>query len=149
MDAGRSDEVVERGGLHHLELYVRDLERSDAFWGWLLGELGYAPHQAWDEGCSYRRGAVTLVLVEAPVGARELDRRDAGLNHIAFVAGSRADVDRLTDEVRDRGGRVLYEERHPHAGGPDHYALFCEDPDGLKVELVAADGRGADHAHGG
>jgi catechol 2,3-dioxygenase-like lactoylglutathione lyase family enzyme len=132
--------VIERGELHHLELYVRDLERAYAFWGWLLGEFGYVPHQEWDEGCSYRRGATYVALVEAPPGARPLDRRDAGLSHVAFHAGSRGDVDRLTAAVGEHGGRVLYPDRHPRAGGDDHYALFCEDPDGLKVELVATDG---------
>lgn len=126
-----------RGSLHHLELYVRDLERSHRFWGWLLGELGYQPHQEWDEGCSYRLGASYIALVEAPPGARELDRRDVGVNHLAFHAGSRDDVARLSDEVAARGGRLLYADRHPYAGGEDHFAAFCEDPDGLKVELVA------------
>ena len=46
-------------------------------------------------------------------------------------------VARLSDEVAARGGRLLYADRHPYAGGDDHFAAFCEDPDGLKVELVA------------
>jgi catechol 2,3-dioxygenase-like lactoylglutathione lyase family enzyme len=100
------------------------------------------PHQEWDEGCSFRRGDTYLALVEAPTGARPLDRRDVGVNHVAFHAGTAAEVDRLTAELRSRGGRILYADRHPHAGGPQHYALFCEDPDGLKVELVAAEGPG-------
>jgi catechol 2,3-dioxygenase-like lactoylglutathione lyase family enzyme len=129
--------VAARGQLHHLELYVEDLERAYRFWGWLLGELGYDPHQEWDEGCSYRRGDTYIALVQAPEGARGLDRRDVGVNHVAFHAGSPAEVDRLSDELAARGGRLLYPERHPHAGGDDHYAAFCEDPDGLKVELVA------------
>ena len=60
-----------------------------------------------------------------------------GLNHLAFHAESRAQVDRLTDEVRARGLTVLYGDRHPYAGGNDHYALYFEDPDRIKVELVA------------
>ncbi len=39
--------------------------------------------------------------------------------------------------LRERGVRILYEDRHPHAGGPDHYAVFVEDPEGIKVEVVA------------
>lgn len=30
-----------------------------------------------------------------------------------------------------------YEDRHPYAGGPDYYAVFFEDPDRMKVEIVA------------
>jgi catechol 2,3-dioxygenase-like lactoylglutathione lyase family enzyme len=132
--------VTAAGTLHHLELYVRDLEVSTAFWGWLLTELGYEPHQEWDEGCSFRRGDTYLAFVQAAPEAHPLDRRDAGVNHLAFHAGGPADVDRLTEAVRARGLRILYEDRHPHAGGADHYALFMEDPDGLKVELVATTG---------
>jgi uncharacterized protein len=34
---------------------------------------------------------------------------------------------------------ILYEDRHPHAGGPDCYAVYFEDPDRMKVELDAPD----------
>lgn len=131
------------GGLHHLELYVHDLERAHRFWGWLLGELGYELGQEWDEGCSYHLGDQYLVLVQAPDGARRLDRRDVGVNHVAFHAGTAGEVERLSAALVERGGRLLYADRHPYAGGGDHYAAFCEDPDGLKVELVASDGPSA------
>lgn len=128
------------GALHHLELYVRDLERSSEFWGWVLTELGYEPFQEWDEGISWRpvggQGAY-VALVLAPEGAADLDRRSVGLNHVAFAATSRDQVDAITAELRRRDERILYPDRHPYAGGPDHYAVFFEDPDGLKVEVVA------------
>lgn len=129
------------GVLHHLELYVRDLERSAAFWGWLLTELDYEPFQEWDEGVSWRRTGdplgAELALVQAPDGAADLDRRSVGLNHVAFAAADRATVDRLTERLHEHQVRVLYPDRHPYAGGPDHYAVFFEDPDGLKVEVTA------------
>ena len=129
------------GVLHHLELYVRDLERSSEFWGWLLTELGYEPFQEWDEGISWRPadepGGAYVALVQAPDGAAELDRRSVGLNHVAFAVSTTDAVDRVTDELRRRGERVLYPDRHPYAGGSDHYAVFFEDPDGLKLEVVA------------
>lgn len=126
-----------RGPLSHLELYVSDLERSVDHWTWILGWLGYGPYQEWDEGVSFRADGTYLAFVQAPEGAAGLDRRAVGLNHIAFRVGSTAEVDELTAELRERGVRILYEDRHPHAGGPDHYAVFFEDPDGLKVEVVA------------
>lgn len=129
------------GALHHLELYVRDLERSSEFWGWLLTTLGYEPLQEWDEGISWTlRGAgraAYVALVQAPEGAADLDRRSVGLNHLAFGVDAPAQVDEITDELHARGARVLYEDRHPYAGGEGHYAVFFEDPDGLKVEVVA------------
>ncbi len=64
-------------------------------------------------------------------------RSATGLNHLAFHARSRKEVDMVTKELRARGTRILYEDDHPFAGGRNHYAVFFEDPDRIKVELVA------------
>lgn len=127
------------GLLHHVEINVSDLERSSQFWEWLLGELGYERYQSWGQGVSLRFGPTYLVFVQTP--SEHLDppfhRRRTGLNHIAFHADSKSDVDRITELLRRRGVPILYEDRHPHAGGPDHYAVFFEDPDRIKVEITA------------
>ena len=36
-----------------------------------------------------------------------------------------------------RSWRLLFPDRHPHAGGPEHYAAYLEDTDGYEVELVS------------
>jgi catechol 2,3-dioxygenase-like lactoylglutathione lyase family enzyme len=112
--------------LSHVEIYVSDLERSAHFWDWLLGLLGYQPFQSWAEGRSWRRNGFYLVRVQAPydhVGAG-YHRRRIRLNHLAFTADDRNQVDQITEALRNRGGRLLYEERYPHAGGPDSDAVF-------------------------
>ncbi|RMG15260.1 MAG: hypothetical protein D6731_08725 [Planctomycetota bacterium] len=131
--------MTQAGLLHHLELYVSDLPRSLEFWSWFLLRLGYEPYQEWEGGRSFRLGPTYLVFVQTPPEhlAPPYHRRRTGLNHLAFHAASRAEVDRLTEELRRRGVPILYPDRHPHAGGPDHYAAFFEDPDRIKVELVA------------
>lgn len=128
-----------RGQLHHVEVYVSDLTRSKQFWGWFLGELGYEVYQEWPEGISYKLGNTYLVLVqtEEPYLDRPYHRKGTGLNHLAFHAESRKDVDEMTDKLRERGIAILYEDKHPYASGPDYYAVFFEDPDRIKVELVA------------
>lgn len=42
--------------LHHVELYVADLEKSRLFWSELLEELSYELYQTWNEGFSYKFG---------------------------------------------------------------------------------------------
>lgn len=130
-----------KGTLHHVELYVRDLETSRQFWSWLLVRLGYQLYQEWDAGFSYVLGDTYIVFVQ--VEDRFLDipyhRCRAGLNHLAFHAGTREFVDQITDELRSRGVHILYQDRHPFAGGEDYYAVFFEDPDRMKVEITAAD----------
>jgi catechol 2,3-dioxygenase-like lactoylglutathione lyase family enzyme len=137
--AGRATDApaAAPGAIHHLELYVSDLERSARFWGWLLAQFGYEPFQEWDDGISFRTASTYLVFVEAPDDSRQLDRRAAGLNHLAFSLPSTDLVDDLRTDLAARGVRLLYDDRYPHAGGSDHYAVFFEDPDGLKVEVVA------------
>lgn len=126
-------------GFHHVEVNVSNLARSVEFWGFLLGQLGFEPYQEWDSGRSWRQGASYLVLVQADERflVRGFHRSGVGLNHLAFHGGSRDRVDRLAEQLRSRGVHMLYDERYPNAGGRSHYALFCEDPDRIKVEVVA------------
>nr|WP_083521114.1 VOC family protein [Alicyclobacillus kakegawensis] len=127
------------GLLHHIEINVSDLERSAEFWGWFLSLLGYQPYQIWECGRSWRLGDTYLVFVQVADRYKEpaFHRRRVGLNHLAFHAQSRAQVDQVTHCLRERGVRILYENRHPHAGGTNHYVVFFEDPDRIKVEVVA------------
>ncbi|MDK9700947.1 MAG: VOC family protein [bacterium] len=129
------------GTLHHVELYVADLQRSLSFWRWFLLRLGYSEYQSWEEGCSFRLGDTYLVFVQVAEHHRKFEyhRCHPGLNHLAFHAKSRAEVDQLTIELQQRGIEILYPECHPNAGGEGYYAVFFEDPDRMKVEFVAPD----------
>ena len=130
---------MQPGQLHHIELYVEDLEETVDFWDWLLKRLGYRDFQEWDGGRSWRLGETYLVFVQAskPYVDRSFHRCEPGLNHLAFHARSEQDVDRLTRQLRERDVPILYEDRHPHAGGQEDYAVYFEDPNRLKVEVVA------------
>jgi len=128
-----------KGRLHHIEIYVKDLRRSIEFWGWLLEALGYTEYQRWEQGISYIFEDTYIVFVQAE--ERYLDipyhRCRAGLNHLAFYGGDRAFVDEMTQKLRQNGVCILYDDKHPYAGGPDYYAVFFEDPDRMKVEIIA------------
>ncbi|MBK9119581.1 MAG: VOC family protein [Phycisphaerales bacterium] len=127
------------GQLHHVEVNVSNLERATAFWSWLLTHLGYTRYQQWATGISYRRDDTYLVFVQTQPAHRtpQYHRARTGLNHLAFHADTPAQVDELTAQLVVRGVTILYPDRHPHAGGPDTYAVFFEDPDRIKVEFVA------------
>ena len=128
-----------KGTLHHIEMYVKDLTKSKVFWGWLLNELGYREYQNWEKGISYISGQTYIVFVQ--VEDRFLDipyhRCRAGLNHLAFHGGSKIFVDDITAKLRVRGVQVLYNDKHPFAGGQSTYAVYFEDPDRMKVEITA------------
>lgn len=129
------------GRLHHVELTVPDLDAALECWGWLLGELGYEPKNDWDGGRSWIRGS-TYLVVTAATEEGAVTRRAPGLDHLAFHAASRDQVDRITDGVRERGATsLLYEDQHPYAGG--YYAVYFEDPSGITVEVVGPDAEGS------
>lgn len=128
-----------KGLLHHIEIYVSDLNRSVEFWGWLLEELGYSTFQKWDSGQSWKLGATYIVFVQTEEKFLDVPyhRCGVGLNHLAFYADSRSHVDEITNRLKDKGITILYTKQHPFAGGDNYYAVFFEDPDRIKVELVA------------
>jgi catechol 2,3-dioxygenase-like lactoylglutathione lyase family enzyme len=127
-----------QGLLHHVELWVPDLARAERSWGWLLTALGAQPYQSWAHGRSWRSGGVYVVVEQSPALAGDApERRSPGLNHLAFWAGTAADLDGLVAEAPAHGWRLLFADRHPFAGGPEHRAAYLEDADGYEVELVA------------
>ncbi|RXJ72799.1 hypothetical protein CS022_13110 [Veronia nyctiphanis] len=125
------------GFLSHIEINVSNLARSRDFWSWLLERLGYTLYQKWEHGFSFELAGTYLVFVQTT--DKYLDcgyhRQKTGLNHLAFRASSIADIDALTHELSSRGVKILYPDKHPYAGGREHYAVYFEDPDRIKVEV--------------
>ena len=132
------------GRLHHTELWVRDFAGAEASLGWLLERLGYQRAGSWTTGARWQ-GADSYIVIEAgpDVLQSSHERRRPGLNHLAFRAGSRADVDLLARRAASHGWTLMFADRHPHAGGAEHYAAYLENADGFEVELVAEDSSAA------
>jgi hypothetical protein len=130
-----------RGSLHHVELWVPDLGRAVTEWGWLLSRLGYTPFQDWEQGRSWSLGSTYLVVEQSPaMTVGEHERLRPGLNHLAFHAGSQLDVDGLVADAPAHGWSLLFPDRHPYAGGAEHYAGYLANSQGFEVELVAHQG---------
>lgn len=124
--------------IHHIELNVSNLELTRNFYDTLLPLLGYQLFQEWAEGFSYKKGKEYIVFVQTQPEFLEAGyhRKAAGLNHLAFHASTPLEVDAITEKMRQSGGSILYQDRHPHAGGNETYAVFMEDPDRLKIEVA-------------
>jgi catechol 2,3-dioxygenase-like lactoylglutathione lyase family enzyme len=105
--------------LHHIEIYGSDLNKTTEFWGWFLSELEYTVFQKWDSGISWKYGGTYIVFVQA--SERYLDvpfhRLRVGLNHLAFHAQSKEQVDKITENLKEKGINILYQDKHPFAGG--------------------------------
>jgi DivIVA domain-containing protein len=127
-------------GLHHIEIWVRDLEASTRSFGWLFERLGWTLFQAWDNGRSWQApgGGPYVVLECSPdLSWVAYDRKAPGLNHLALAVPEQWMVDRIVSEAPAYGWHLMFADRHPHAGGPHHYAAYMENDDGYEVEVVA------------
>jgi 4-hydroxyphenylpyruvate dioxygenase-like putative hemolysin len=121
-----------------VEIWVPDLRRAITSLGWLLQALGYTPFQSWDAGRNWRLGATYLVVEQSPaLTSDQHDRHRPGLNHLAFHIEDAALVEELAAKATRYGWRLMFSDRHPYAGGDQHYAAYLENDDGFEIELVA------------
>ena len=124
-------------GIEHIDLSVSDLGRSRAFYELLLLELGFRPidhpsYVAWSNG----HLGIGLRESNAASPAAPVDRYEPGLHHLALRAGSRSDVDELAAFMSSNEMRVLDPPAEYPEYGPDYYAVFFADPDGIKLEYA-------------
>jgi len=124
--------------LHHLTLWVPDLERAEASWSWLLGQLDYHRDRSFGRVVLFRDPTgFAFALEQSPdmVPGMLYSRLRPGLNHVAFRVESAAALHRITDGAAGHGWSTLPVDRHPIAGGA--HVAYLEDRDGFEVELVA------------
>lgn len=126
------------GVLHHLTFWVPDLQRAEASWSWLLGQLGYAVDRSVDRLVLLRHpSGVSVALEQSPdmVPGMLYSRMRPGLNHVAFAVPSREALGPIVAAAPDHGWSAMPVDRHSIAGGAD--VAYLEDGDGFEVELVA------------
>lgn len=134
-------EFFMQGEIHHIELYVSDLKKSTAFWRWFLTEVfDYKVFQQWEQGISFIFKETYIVLVQTEKKYLEptYHRKRIGLNHLAFHCDSRQFVDELLSKLKGKNINILYPEKHPDEND-DYYAVYFEDPDRIKIEVVASE----------
>lgn len=134
--------------LHHLTLWVPDLDRAERSWSWLLGELGYVIDRSVPGLALFRHGSRFAIALEQSsdmVPGMLYSRLRPGLNHIAFEVESASVLAGIVERAGDYGWRTLPADRHPIAGGAR--VCYFEDADGFEIELVApTSGRSEDPA---
>lgn len=137
--------------LHHLTLWVPDIERSESSWRWLLGELGYRVDRSIGGVVLFRhvasRFSIALENSADMVPGMLYSRMRPGLNHLAFAVESRVHLTALVEAAPERGWRILPSDRHPIAGGAT--VAYLEDANGFEIELVGptTDGTPSDDPH--
>jgi len=124
--------------LHHLTLWVPDLERARKSWSWLLGQLGYAADPSYDSVVVLRHpDGMSIALEQSAdmVPGMLYSRMRPGVNHVAFTVPPSSSLSEIVTAAGEHGWSPLPSDRHPLAQAAQ--VAYLEDRDGFEVELVA------------
>ncbi|HEY1655278.1 MAG TPA: VOC family protein [Candidatus Tumulicola sp.] len=124
--------------LHHLDVHVRDLGEAIRFFDVLAEHVGYRrlpvdpnePDHAGYETADGGRPRIGFLSDSATV---------AGSTRIAFSVATPARVDAASAAARAAGARAIEGPGFHPEYGPRFYAVFFEDVDGNRYEIVAGD----------
>ena len=136
--------------IDHIQITVRDLRVAEPFYDRLMPLLGFVPLKKGKariedhdfEVVEYQHPRLSFAITSprAAFAHEAVHRRRPGaLHHLAFKAGSRAEVDAIFVELEAMGATIVTPPRaYPEYTPPGYYAVFFKDPDGLKYEVVHA-----------
>jgi catechol 2,3-dioxygenase-like lactoylglutathione lyase family enzyme len=122
-------------GIDHLVLSVSDFDRSRDFYRKVLGFLGFDLRYDYSEAAGFHNGKTRLWIMQADEDGRGHKHRkgEVGFHHYAFELASRSDVDAL-GAFLDKHGMTVTDPPGTYNGDDDYYAVFFEDPDGMRLE---------------
>ncbi len=131
-----------RGLISHLDLNVSDPARSIPFYGLLLEYLGLERVDEEDGRCVWAQqlpgGTWWGIEIRAPRGEAPRshhERYSPGIDHLAFHAESRADVDGVY-QLLVAAGHEVADPPAEYDYTDDYYAVAFDDPDGIRLEVV-------------
>ena len=129
---------VEVIGIDHIFVTVRDLRSSEEFYDRVMDVLGF---RKWETPISsdphvvYYNRYFAYSLRPAREGVPDHDPYAPGLHHFCFRVVDESAVDRAAIELRTASVEATEPRYYPEYG-PDYYATFFSDPDGVRLEVM-------------
>lgn len=123
--------------IEHLALWVQDLEKMKSFYVTYFGAVAgekYSNHQKKFESyfLRWKEGARLELMRQADVSISSKEEK-TGWAHVAISVGSKEQVDRLTQRIKEHGFEVI---GAPRTTGDGYYESVILDPEGNKVEIT-------------
>jgi catechol 2,3-dioxygenase-like lactoylglutathione lyase family enzyme len=121
--------------LEHVGLGVPDVDVAKAYFDELMPMVGFQP--CFGNGYCPEDYQGTQLFLYAASDAQDYSRHQVGLQHLAFLVSTRADVHRVYEWARDRGDEIVRAPKPFPRYGPHCYATFFLDPHGFMIEIVS------------
>lgn len=133
--------------IDHIQITVKDMAIAVPFYDRLLPLLGFDPEKRVNavieehdfHVVEYSHPLLAFAITSPRTAFAEdaIHRRKPGaLHHLAFRADSRDEVDDIYLRLKSIGAPIVSEPRLFPEHGPDYYAVFFKDLEGIKYEVV-------------
>lgn len=125
--------------IEHIAVWSKDIEKLKKFYTIYFGAKSNNKYTNAVKGfqsyfLSFDDGARLEIMQITELAHRNNnDKIYVGLVHFAVSVGSREDVDKLTENIRNGGYTILSE---PRTTGDGYYESVVLDPDNNKVEIT-------------
>ena len=136
--APKQDAAVELIGIDHIYLTVSDFACSSRSYDRLMRALAFKKGTAAIGGephCHYYNRRFQVLIRPAHRRGIKHDCYAPGLHHLSLRVANRAAIDRLARKLRAMRIKVGGPRLRPEYS-PDHYAVFFNDPDGIRLEVM-------------
>ena len=136
--------------IDHIQITVKDLKKAESFYDEFLPLLGFdinnkvsAEIKEHDfHVVEYSHPLLSFAITSPRKAFKDeaIQRRKPGaLHHLAFRIESRPEIERLHKALKNIGALIVEPPRLYPEYGPDYYALFFKDPEGIKYEMVCSE----------
>jgi lactoylglutathione lyase len=126
--------------IEHVAVWVKDLENTktfyEKFFGGKVGKLYHNPKSGFSSYfISFNSGARIEIMTRPDITefSNQSTTPTFGYAHFAISVGSKEEVDRLTENLRENGVIIVIP---PRFTGDGYYESVVSDPDGNLIEIV-------------
>jgi len=128
-------------GIDHIDLAVKDVERSLAFYLGVFGPLGveeayrFATYRGTEDVVYLRFGNQNQTLGLRQADGGEFRYYDVGLEHLAVLVDTREELDQVYERCLALNADIQFPPQEDR-DIPGYWELFVFDPDGLRIETA-------------
>lgn len=129
--------------LAHVEINVIDIKKTKKFYDIFLSLIGRKLSFINEDTLWYKapdKTHIFFVKAEEKYAWYSFHRKNIWLNHFAFRVESKQQVDEIAEYLEKNNISLLYSHRSRDYSNDytmeEYYAIFFEDPDRIKVEIV-------------